>query len=382
MIEISNKKKCCGCYACYNICPERAIKMQEDDKGFKYPDVDKEKCIECGLCEKVCPIIVNKKVENKPISYACFCKDDNIRENSSSGGIFTILATEVIKDNGVVFGAGFDEDFNVRHIMVENLKDLGKLRGSKYVQSDIKGTYKKAKENLEMGKKVLFTGTPCQIEGLKTFLQKNYKNLYTQDIICHGVPSPKVWREYKKLREKIDKQRPQEINFRNKDNGWKYFNLKFQYEKGKSYKKNQCNDLYMKIFLQDLSLRDSCYSCSFKKYNRNSDITLADFWGIKNVIPDIDDNKGISLVIVNSKKGQEMINNIKDKIMYKEVDLNIALKYNQNMIKSVKENNNREKFFHNLGKKDLDKVANRYLRNTNILVKLLKKFKTILFRQG
>jgi len=377
MIDLKDKTECCGCHACFNVCPTGAIKMQEDEKGFKYPVIDKSKCINCGLCEKVCPIKNNRKVENNPIAYACFNKDNDIRKKSSSGGIFTLLAYYIINAGGIVYGAAFDEDFNVKHIKVENIEDLEKLRGSKYVQSSIGETYKQAKENLNKGIKVLFTGTPCQIEGLKLYLQKDYDNLYTQDIICHGVPSPIVWKKYKEYRKKKDREEPLDISFRNKDNGWSHFNTLFQY-KNKQYKKTQYEDLFMNVFLQNISLRDSCYACSFKKYNRNSDITLADFWGINNIIPKMNDDKGTSLVVINSEKGKKIFEEISKNIEYKEIDLDNAIKYNSAMIKSVPENSNREKFFNDLEYDEFDVVAKRYIKKPSLVRKVLGKIKRMI----
>ena len=376
MIEITNKTKCCGCHACYNVCPKGAIKMQQDEKGFKYPVIDKEKCINCGLCTKVCPILNNNQIENKPVAYACINKDENIRSQSSSGGIFTILAEEILEKNGVVFGATFDEKYNVVHEYIEKKEDLEKFRGSKYVQSSINDTYKKAKEFLEKDRYVLFTGTPCQIEGLKKYLRKDYDKLYTQDIICHGVPSPKVWKKYLEYRENEDKEKPQNISFRNKENGWKLYKIKFGYLKSK-YEKNQNEDIYMQAFLKNTSLRDSCYNCSFKKKNRISDITLADFWGIENVLPEMDDNKGTSLVIVNSIKGQELFEKIKDNIGFKKVDLEDAIKYNKSMIESAKKDKNREKFFENLDKMKFDKLVKKYTYKRGIIRKILSRIKRI-----
>ena len=379
MIEITNKTKCCGCHACYNICPKGAIKMQQDEKGFKYPVVDKDKCINCGLCNKVCPIINNKQTNNEPKAYACYNKDLKVRIQSSSGGIFTLLAEEILNKGGVVFGASFNKNFEVEHIKVEKIEELEKLRGSKYTQSNIGEKYKKAKEILEEGRYVLFTGTPCQIEGLKKYLQKDYKRLYTQDIICHGVPSPKVWKKYLEYRENKDNEKPQNISFRNKDNGWKLFNTKFEYSESE-YKENQNKDLYMQAFLKNTSLRDSCYNCSFKKKNRISDITLADFWGIENLLPEMNDNKGISLVIVNSLKGQELFEKIKDNIVFKEVELEDAIQYNKSMIQSVKMDKNREKFFENLDKMEFDKLVKKYTYRRGIIRKILSKIKRKVLR--
>ncbi len=377
MKVLEDKSKCCGCHACYNICPKDAITMHQDERGFKYPIIDKEKCIECGLCRKVCPVLNSEKNENKPTAYAAYNKDENVRKESSSGGIFTLLAEEILDRNGIVFGASFDEQFNVYHTHIENKNELAKFRGSKYVQSSIGDTYKKAKEFLENDRHVLFTGTPCQIEGLKSFLRKEYDRLYTQDIICHGVPSPKVWVKYKEYRKKIDREIPQEISFRNKDNGWKEYNVNFVY-KDSEYKNNHNKDLYIKAFLQDIALRDSCYSCSFKKKNRVSDITLADFWGIENIIPEMDDNKGTSLVIVNSNKGRELFEKIKDKITYKEVNFEEAIRYNPSMTKSVEINKNRDKFFDNLDSIEFDKLVKKYANKNNMLSRALRKIKRII----
>ena len=376
MIEIKEKKDCCGCNACYNICPKNAIEMKDDEKGFRYPVIDKKKCIQCDLCNKVCPIISNKKTENNPIAYACYCKDEKIRINSSSGGMFTLIASQIINQGGLVYGASFDEKFNIKHIKVDKIEDLQKLRGSKYVQSDIGNTYKEVKKYLDENRKVLFTGTPCQIEGLKCYLQKDYENLYLQDIICHGVPSPKVWNKYKQYRKNKDKEEPNKINFRNKKDGWSKYYLLFDY-KNNQYKNTSAKDLYMKTFLQNLSLRDSCYNCKFKKYNRLSDITLADFWGIDNIMPEMNDNKGTSLLIINSEKGQILFDKIKKDAKYKETNLKEAIKYNPSMIESVKDNPNREKFFNDLDNTDFEKLAKKYLNKTNLVKRIISRLKSI-----
>ena len=227
MLEIINKSNCCGCHACYNACPQNAIIMRKDELGFRYPVIDQEKCIECGLCKKVCPVLNKKKINNQPIAYACINKNDNVRRESSSGGIFTLIAEKILDLNGVVFGAQFDEKLNVSHAYVENKEDLYKLRKSKYVQSDIKDSYKKAKEFLDDDRFVLFTGTPCQVEGLYSYLRKDYNKLYTQDIICHGVPSPAVWKKYKEDVEKQKHMKVVNMNFRDKSNGWMLYFLKY-----------------------------------------------------------------------------------------------------------------------------------------------------------
>ena len=378
MIILIQKKECTGCSACYNICPKNAIEMIEDKKGFKYPNIDKEKCDNCKLCQKVCPILNSNIVNNIPRAYAVINNNEITRNQSSSGGVFSLLAEYIIDNNGVVFGAAFDENWKVKHYYKKKKKDIEKFRGSKYLQSTIGNTYKLAKEFLKIEKKVLFTGTPCQIEGLKSYLMKDYENLYTLDIICHGVPSPKVhdkYLEYQKNKFKTTKIN--KIEHRNKENGWKDFNLKIEFDK-KTYKESHQNDLFMQFFLKNTILRDSCYNCHFKKKNRISDITLADFWGIENVMPDMDDGKGTSLVIVNSKKGQELLENIKDKIQCKKVDFETAIKYNPSMTKSVKKDKKSDKFFKNSDKMEFDKLVKKYTYTPSKLKKIINKIKGII----
>ena len=338
-----------------------------------------EKCINCGLCEKVCPILNIKTIKNEPVAYACYNKIENIRKESSSGGIFTLLANKILEKDGVVFGASFNNEFMVEHTYVEKKEDLYKFRGSKYLQSVIGESYKKAKEFLDNDRYVLFTGTPCQIEGLLSYLRKDYEKLFTQDIICHGVPSPLVWKKYLAHRKENDGKNPLDISFRNKDDGWKVFNLKIQYNDN-FFKKSHNTDTYMQAFLKNVILRDSCYACSFKKINRLSDITLADFWGIEYVNPKMFDNKGTSLVIVNSEKGRKLFNDIQNEIIQEQVDINEALKYNSSMTSSVRPDKNRENFFLNLDKMDFDKLVNKYTEKPSFISKVVVKCKRIVKR--
>lgn len=377
MKKIIEKKECCGCHACFNICPKNAISMIDDEKGFKHPIINQNKCIDCGLCKRVCPILNNIKIKNNPRAYACYNLNEVERQNSSSGGVFVLLAKEILKKEGVIFGAYLNAKFVVEHTVIKKEDDLYKLMGSKYVQSTIGNTYKQVKSALNAGKYVLFTGTPCQIEGLKSYLMKDYDKLYTQDIICHGVPSPLVWEKYKEYRKSIDNEEPLSISFRNKDEGWSSFNMKFTYHK-KDYKENQYKDLFMQAFLKNTTLRDSCYNCHFKKINRVSDITLADYWGINEIHPEFYDNKGTSVLIVNSDKGNELFNLIKDKIKYIETDFNYIKKRNSSLVKSVAEDKNREKFFENLNNIDFQKLVKKYTYKRPLYKKILSKCKRII----
>lgn len=361
MIEIKDKTDCVGCFACKNICPQNAISMIEDEYGFKYPSINYNICTNCGLCEKVCPII-NKKEENRlnSKSYAAINKNAEVRMNSSSGGMFSIIAEYIINNGGVVYGAKFNDKFLVEHARAEKIEDIEKFRGSKYIQSDINKTFREAKKDLETGRKVLFTGTPCQVEGLKSYLIKDYDNLYTQDFICHGVPSKNIWEKYLEYRKKQDKEEPKNISFRNKENkGWNEYQLVFKYSNFNKYI-DHIDDLFMKAFLSDIALRDSCYKCQFKKKHRISDITLADFWGINNVVPEMNDEKGTSLILINSEKGEKIFRKLQEKIIYKEVDFEHAIKYNKSMIKSAETNKNRKTFFKELENNDFENLIDRY----------------------
>lgn len=361
MIEIKDKSKCSGCHSCMNICPKNCIEMKVDEEGFWYPTVDKEKCIECGLCEKRCPILNDMSIENTPQAYACYNKDEEIRKESSSGGIFTLLASYIIDNGGIVYGAAFNQNFEVEHIEVTNKQDLSKLRGSKYVQSKLGNTYSKIKEHLNQNKLVYFSGTPCQIDGLLCFLNKKYDNLICQDIVCHGVPSPKVWQYYLNTLDKPKSADLKYISFRNKDNGWEDYNFKIQYNNF-TYVENHLKNVYMKSFLSNLCLRPSCYDCHSKSLHRNSDITLADFWGIKEVCPELYDNKGTSLVFINSNKGKSLFNKIIENIKYKEVDITKASKYNSAAFKSVSKPEKRDKYMNNIFNNKFDKYSKKYTK--------------------
>lgn len=381
--ELKNKQDCCGCFACENICPEKCIAMVEDKEGFWYPKVDYNKCIKCGKCIDVCPIINKVQVNNNPVAYACINKNESIRLNSSSGGIFTLIAEKIIDDGGVVFGAQFNEKFDVEHGLIETKEELSKLRGSKYVQSKIGETYRESKYFLESGRKVLFSGTPCQIAGLKSFLKKNYKNLFCIDIICHGVPSPMVWQKYISHRENIARSKTKRISFRQKNDGWKKFSVSFQFQNDTEYCNTLDKDLYMKAFLKNICLRPSCYDCQFKGIHRISDITLGDFWGIQNILPEMDDDKGTSLMFINSDKGRKLFNKIEDKCEYKRIDIIEAIKYNYSAIKSVYKNHNRHIFFKNIDLIPFDKLVMKYCSENPFKVigkKVKRKIKNIFIK--
>ena len=368
---------CSGCSACASACPKNCIEMMSDKEGFLYPHVNKEQCINCGICDSVCPIIHKMNTNKSCTAIAAMNLNEKIRIESSSGGIFTLIAEAIIDEGGIVFGAAFADDFkSVHHICVEKKCDLAKLRGSKYVQSTINNTYTQVKEYLDSGRTVLFTGTPCQIGGLYSFLRKTYDNLYTQDIICHGVPSPMVWKKYVEEREDKATSKTQQLSFRHKKYGWKKFSIIFEFSNCKKYLKSLHEDSFMKAFLSNICLRPSCYSCSFKSLNRQADITLADFWGVQFVLPEMDDDKGTSLVIINSTKGARLFSSISSKIIYKVVDIETVIKYNSAAVKSCILNNRRDDFFRVIQNSDFKTAEKKFLIEPikNKLLRLFHRF--------
>lgn len=365
MISIKLKQDCCGCSACAQICPNRCVTMTSDEEGFLYPQVDERKCVDCGLCETVCPVI-NRYEPQMPIeSIAAFNQDEKIRLSSSSGGVFSLLAENTINAGGVVFGAKFNENWAVEHGHAETVEELADFRGSKYVQSYIGDCYNQAKDFLDAGRKVLFSGTPCQIAGLKRFLRKGYPNLLAVDIICHGVPSPLVWGKYlNDIKARLGEI--EYITFRGKLRGWKNYCFcalkKVVDDDALStgedpewgvYSPYRSND-YSKAFLQNYSLRPSCYSCPAKSGKSHSDITIADFWGIQHIHPDFDDDKGCNLVLINSAKGFDAFNSCHCKKLHTETAE--ALKYNPSFSNVLLVPKYRELFFSLIKEKDLKTI--------------------------
>lgn len=372
MIDIKENYNCCGCGACVQICPKQCISMSADNEGFLYPHVNNVICIDCGLCERVCPVI-NQNEPKEPLAvYAAKNTNEEIRLKSSSGGIFTLLAEQVIADSGVVFGARFNENWEVIHDYTETVEGLEPFRGSKYMQSIIGDNFKVAKQFLNNGRKVLFSGTPCQIAGLKKFLRKDYEKLLTVEVVCHGVPSPMVWRDYldyKRAERAAGKNTVSSslnelpvitgISFRDKTNGWKKFGFKICYAASKAAENsvskyaNTANceitpfneDLFMKGFLMNIYLRPSCYHCAARRGKSGADISIADYWGIQSIHPEIDDDKGTGLVLINTKQGANYFNSIANQINSLISNYNNAIMQNPCIAKSVKEPNRRHLFW-------------------------------------
>lgn len=371
--------KCSGCTACFAICPKDAITMQADLEGFKYPVIDKSKCIDCGLCCKVCSLenMYGNFGEDKT-SFACSAKDENFAKQSSSGGVFAILANMYIQEQAAIYGAAFDYNWNVCHIRVDKKDELKRLYTSKYVQSDMGNTFRQVKSDLDNGKKVLFAGTPCQVAGLKTYLQKDYLNLLTVDFICHGVPSPLVWQRYIDELEQNLNSKITEISFRDKKDGWKNFNFKLITDNGNVFYEKHGDNIYIKGFLKDLYLRPSCYDCKFKTLKRESDITLADFWGIEKIIPDMNIDKGVSLCWPSSKKGKRALADVLKQTDYYEVKLKEAIRHNSSAIKSVVVHKNRDKFFEGISNSEANIISliEKYYDNRSLRKRLSYKLRT------
>ncbi len=366
MIQIS-KANCVGCYGCYNICPKNAITMKEDKEGFFYPAIQEEKCIKCEACSRVCPVLnpVINENEGEPETYAAINEDWTVRQESSSGGIFQLIAEPILQQGGVVFGAGFDDAWGVVHQAVQNKNELAKLRTSKYVQSRIEDTYSHVKKILESGRQALFVGTPCQCIALKRYLDKEYSNLTLVDFICHGVPSPAVWRQYCTWR--TCGKEIKRISFRNKNLSWERFLLVFLIKNTNKYlAKDLEHDLYLKGFLQNLYLRPSCHQCKFCHKHRPTDITLADFWGVQEELPDMYDGKGTSLVCIQSEKGRKIFESLKAK--KKKTTFAKAIKYNPSMVQPAIPSPNRKQFFQEfaIGKTPINELIYKNLQKPSI----------------
>lgn len=389
MIHVTDKHLCCGCEACVQTCPKHCISFSEDTEGFRYPSVDKSTCIDCGLCEKVCPVI-NQAKEQVPLKvFAAKNKVESELLSSSSGGLFIVIARKVIADGGVVFGARFDDDWNVVHSYAETEEDLRPFMTSKYVQSRIGKTYSEAKDFLKAGRQVLFTGTPCQIAGLKRYLRRDYDNLLTVDVICHGVPSPMVWRRYlKEIKDNpSNEMQIRSISFRDKRLGWKKYSFALTLSKatvdGKHIKVSLSHifreDSYMKLFLRDMILRPSCYQCPAKAGKSQSDLTIADFWKIERFHPEFDDERGVGLLMVNTNKGDSAIDF--NAFFLKESSFESAKVSNPVYVKSVIEPPKRNKCFLLFQKTDksVNDVANQMLR-IPLYKRIKRKLKSILKR--
>lgn len=382
-------QNCSSCGACANVCARGAISMQLDGEGFYRPVIDADKCVQCGACEKACPW--TNAVENPNISaessktIAAFAKNESVRLESSSGGIFTVLAEKVIDDGGVVVGVAQLSSTKFGHILVDNKADLGKLRGSKYVQADTGLVYREVRSLLKTGKRVLFSGTPCQVAALYAVLGKNeYADLVTVDIVCHGTPSVKVFEKYVAEIEKENSAKVLSSRFRDKRVGWRLFSMTSSLNaiSGDCFQvsKTLREDKFMRVFLQNICLNSSCVDCKYGKLPRIADITLGDYWNIAGVHPEMDDNKGTSVVLLNTNHGKALFDSVADSVNWCESKVEYAIAGNPCIVRSSKPHPKRAEFFANLDNHTLDELIKLYCPFPSPLKRLYSRIRGALGR--
>ena len=373
MEKVLDKDKCTGCTACFNVCPKGAIEMIEDSDGFKYPVINQKKCINCGLCKKTCPVLNTENNLSINECYLAYNTDEKEILTSSSGAIFPLLADYILKNDGIVIGAILN-NAKLKHIAITKNKDLDKLKGSKYLQSDLGNIFTFIKERIK-DKKILFVGTPCQVAGLKSFIKQDFDNLYCIDLVCHGVPTPKLFSKYIKELEDKNNSRLKNYNFRDKSTGWRTYSNAITFENKTIVKELASKNEFMNLFLSDNTLRESCYDCNFKLGNKYSDITLGDFWGVERFYPEINNSFGISAVIINTEKGKKIFNQIVDKIEYKHCKLEEITSGNTSLVKSALKTNKRKDFFRDLENKNINYLNKHYMKKISILSKIKNKLK-------
>ena len=340
------KSECCACTACEQACPVNAISFKKDEEGFLYPTINKDKCIDCGLCERVCPVEhPNYSNTETPEVYAAMVKEVEQRKMSSSGGMFYAIATWILNQGGKVYGATMDENHQVKHIGVDNFEDLNLLRGSKYVQSDLQQVFADIKKELKAGRWCYFVGTGCQVAGLKSFLRKDYDTLLTSDLVCHGVPSQWLFDQHIKYLEEKYKGKVSDYQFRNNE-GWggcEIFYLTNHEGKRKRYKFSSYDlSPYLYSFMYGMTSRYSCYDCPFARIPRQGDITLADYWGIKEFFPEMNRRNGVSLLLLNTRRGKTVFNIVKNNCEFYISTVAAGAKYNRNLVQVSEKNRNRE----------------------------------------
>ena len=356
MINISDKTKCTGCSACVNVCPKSAIDFCDDQAGYRYPVVNEAKCVNCSLCEKVCPIINPVDVSgnfNEPVVKAAWNLDEEIRVNSTSGGVFSAIADRFIENGGFVVGAEYTEDFGIRHIVISDKDKIRQIRQSKYAQSDLGDIFKAIKNLLNTGEKVLFCGSPCQVAGLKNYLFKDYQNLFLVDFICRGIISQKIYKKYLESVERHTNSKITKVHFKNKDFGWNRFSTKLSLSNGDEYHKDRYHDEYMVGYLKyNLYLRPCCHDCQFKTLPRIADLSLGDFWGIANSDKTLDNDQGTSVVLINSEKGFKYFDGLSEMLFSTDSSIEQVVKGNSCLLNIAPKGEYSEYFYKHFEKKD------------------------------
>ena len=389
VINRVSHQQCCGCSACFSVCPKQCIEMKQDEFGFLYPSISSDSCVECSLCEKVCPCLQTESTKTTPESFfAAKIKNESKRIQSSSGGVFTFLAEKILAQNGIVCAARFESLTHLIHDFCTRIEDLDAYKGSKYLQSDMRNCYLETKRLLSEGRKVLFVGTSCQIMGLKLFLRKPYSNLIAMEIVCHGVPSPFVWSKYLSElcnRKHVEISQINSIEFRNKDKSWREYNLKIEANGKVIHRKSLRKDPFLKAFLRDLMLKASCEDCPAKNFKSNSDIIAGDFWGVDNFHQSIDDDRGVSCLILQNADLLPLFEDAAIELI--PTKLEYILRGNPSVKLSSKSNPDREKYLQAILKNDFIQTTKPYVKTPfsqrlkyeiNSLKKLLKKLLLIL----
>lgn len=378
MIKADDKTKCSGCMACYNICPQKCISMVEDEEGFLYPKVDMDTCVNCDLCDRTCPLNEknNKKygvVQSKIVQN----KDLEVLRQSTSGGAFTPIAQYVLQRKGVVFGVEMDADSNfVKHIKVEREESLIRFRNSKYVQSYVGNSFDDAKQELQKGRLVCFSGTPCQIQGLKNYLHKEYENLITVDVVCRGVPSPGVWKKYTDYLKR--KGKLSSVRFRDKSLGYQYSTMEVVYKDGKIERNGIESDQWLRMFFSGMILRPSCPACNFRSVERCSDFTIWDCFNVSDLTKDLDETKGATRMLIHTKRGQEIFNEIRDRFYVVDADVNTVA---VGITEKPDFNKRKSEFIQDYNKLSMEELLNEWFPMT-FKVKVKKLTRRILNGMG
>ena len=367
-LNTGNKAECCGCTACQQICGHNAIEMKADSDGFVFPIKDISACVNCGLCEKVCSF-ASPAYNNETMGvYATMAKNSSERSKSSSGGLFYVIAKKIIEQGGVVYGAIMDKDMQVRHADASTIDELQNLRGSKYVQSALYDTFKTIRAKLRAGKLVYFTGTGCQVAGLKSFLMKDYDNLITSDLVCHGVPNQHLFDEHIKYLERKYKGKVVDYRFRDNEN-WgvcESVTIIADSQNSKTYRLPTFSlSPYLYSFMYSMTYRMSCYECPFAKIPRQGDITLADYWGVKKYFPNLDISRGVSLILANNNKGKSFLDKLKTELIFEESNINDASKENRNLTTNTSMPEIRNTIFKKIQDEGYEKVAKKIFRPKN-----------------
>jgi coenzyme F420-reducing hydrogenase beta subunit len=383
MIEVLEHNKCTGCAACYTACSHNAIIMQYDEEGFEYPVINQESCLDCGLCQNVCPVLqydkrhVLRTANNgAQIGYAARNKNFEQRMISSSGSIFPPIAEWILGNGGIVVGTAYDGKYNAVHLIIDTKEKLKEIQGSKYLQCKADNTtFKRIREELKTGRLVLYSGMACQVEGLKSYLRKDYDNLYTIDLICMGIPSSVVWQKY--LNAFFKGEKILHINFKEKSIGWDTFSFYVKTDK-REFKERGMENLYLQSMFRSWNMRPSCFQCPFKKEERFSDFTLADCWGASKLVPEINDNKGLSSVIVHSKKGHVLWQELSDRIDYREISIEDIAAGNSNLVQNKPKSGDRHLFYDLLERnpqKAFEKLCK--VNRPSLLIRMKMKFVSI-----